>query len=157
MSITFSFASTDDAGVTFHGIDCRHICTRGRHGLPCEEAEMYSGFTCDHIETDRLACGCDQFDVNMANANALMVLERLGLPMDECGTIDPEDLIGRCLLGNIGRDDTGVDTFEHPSAPGVGPRMVEVGIRPGYFQEQLDRLNDLAVEAAGRGVLVGWC
>jgi len=156
MSITFSFATTDD-GVTFHGIDCRHVCTHGWQGLPCEEADMYGGYTCDHIEADRDACGCDRFDVNMANVNALMVLERLGLDMDECGTIDPEDLIGRCLLGNIGREDSGVSTVEHRPHPSTGPRLVEVGLRPNYFQEQLDRLNDLAVEAAGRGVLVGWC
>lgn len=154
MSITFSFCEQDPVGgFLVHGVACEHgPCTHGMNGRPCDEYDVYH--CCDHTEAALVACGCKAFDVNLSNHNAMAVLERLGLTEDY-GEVDAEDMIGRCLLANIGRDDSGVPTVE--SRGELGARVIDCGVRAGYYEETLARICDLAVEAKRRGVLVGWC
>jgi hypothetical protein len=156
MTSTFTFASyieTSTGTVLVHGIRCDHYCPIERG---CEDAQMYMGY-CDHVEAAKAACGCDDFDVNLSNANALDVLNRLGLDADPealYGDIDPDDLLSRAMVANVGLDDSGVASVE--DVFGNGARMIDCGRRAGYFDDVMARLADLAVEAKRRNVLIGW-
>lgn len=97
------------------------------------------------------------FGVDVNNGNAVLVLERIGRthPHDfHGGHIDPDELLGLVMVANVGRDDSGcagvTDTL-----PG-GAKWTDFGIRPGYFEDVMGRLANLAVEAKRRGAVVGW-
>lgn len=131
MSVTFTFATTDrDSGVgdiTVCGPD-------GEDPAALEEC----------------------FAVNVSNANATEILDRLGLATEGgwlVGDIDPDDLLGRALVANIGRDDSGVAAVDDLSGDGV---VTDCGRRPGYFDSRMRALIELAMEARRRGVRVAW-
>lgn len=158
MSVTFTFArfvETETHGtVLWHGAQCEHTCPTPE---ACEDAQVYGPRCCDHVDAAKDACGCEAFDLNVSNTNAIQVLERLGVDVDPewlVGSMTGDDLLGRALVGNVGRDDMGVSTFEHRGE--AGARIVECGLRAGYFNDTLGRLATLATEAKARGVLVGW-
>lgn len=91
---------------------------------------------------------------NFANANARLILAHLDLPSDEpCGSIDVDELLGRCLTaraaGGGALDDSGFDgtvTRERGRAT-----MIDFGLRPGYFADAVDRLEALCHEAKELG------
>jgi hypothetical protein len=156
MSVTFSFAQyVEDpqyGTILVHGVDCHHACTSND---PCEDNALYG--SCDHSDAAQEACGCQQWDVNVSNTNALAILTRLGYPADPedpYGNADPDDLLGRAMTGNIGLDDQGIPATVD-AAPGRAT-VIECGVRPGYFTGRLDEIARLAAEAKTRGVLVGW-
>jgi hypothetical protein len=156
MSVTFTFGEyVEDAKhgvILVHGIDCRHGCDSPE---PCEYYAIYR--TCDHREDAIAKCGCEAFDVNMSNANALAVLERLGLPADYAdlaGSASPDDFSGRALVANIGRDDSGIPVTESQE-PGCAT-VIDCGIDAGYFEDRMSALAGLAAEAAKRQMLVVW-
>lgn len=166
MSVSFTFAQFRDLEgydkpVLVHGVDCRHdSCTEPE---PCEEYLMYalpSGThgICDHSFAAEAACGCKRFDVNISSANARSILERLGYEYDPedgiCGSATPDEIIGRALLANIGRDDSGIRSAVVSDGPGA--TMIDCGLRPGYYDERMTAILDLAHEAQRREVLVGW-
>lgn len=100
----------------------------------------------------------EQFDVNVSNANAYALLERLGLDTTVLlGEATPDDLLGRALVGNVGRDDSGVDAVETPGEWfGGGATMIDCGRRDGYFEDRMTALVALATEAQNRQVMVMW-
>lgn len=157
MSVTFSFAQYVEAGVEpgailVHGIRCDHECDSP---LPCEDHAIY-GY-CDHIAAAKAACGCERFDLNLSNANAAAVLERLGYEADPhglYGEADPDDVLGRAMVANVGRDDSGLRDEEGRGAGGAV--FIDCGRRVGYFDEAMSSLVALANEAKRRGVMVGW-
>ncbi|HZA71475.1 MAG TPA: hypothetical protein VE476_01035, partial [Propionibacteriaceae bacterium] len=80
----------------------------------------------------------DELSVNMANANAAVVLDALGFAEDVaagdlCGGIPAQDFLGRVLTGfglaptDPGRPAT-EDIGEH------GARFIDCGRAPGYVQ-----------------------
>jgi len=85
--------------------------------------------------------------VNLANGNAALVLDRLGLPADLWGECPAADFGARCLLGTVGYPDDGMPaaTYRHPTMA----TLVDAGLRPGYFTDVLARLADLAAAAPG--------
>lgn len=135
MSVTFTFNERTT---------CSHRCERA----DCDDARIYMGW-CDHAEAAEAACGCRAFDVNVSNANAAAILERLDIPFDYCGQVDAADLLGRAMLGNVGRDDSGVRSVRDGN-------VIDCGRRVGYFDEVLGALASLATEAQRRGVTVVW-
>jgi hypothetical protein len=161
VSVTFTFGQMvedpEHGVILVRGARCReHVCTLNG---PCEDAALYGSSACEHAEADREACGCEALDVNMANANAALVLGRLGLPASDdgdglCGEASPDDILGRALTGNVGLDDTGTADVTS-RAPG-GPLVVDCGLPAGYFTRQLDAIAALAAEAKARGLLVAW-
>lgn len=89
----------------------------------------------------------------MANNNAVLILERLGLPtagewgLD--GDIDAEDLLGRALVANVGCDDSGV-------VASVDGNWTDCGVRAGYFDDRMAGLVEVAEFARACGVRVVW-
>jgi hypothetical protein len=159
MSVTFTFGTFIEdphlGAVLTHGIDCDHH----RPADCCEDAADYAGW-CEHAGDEQTACGCQRFDVQVSNANAVTLLERLGLPCDPAdlvGDVTPEDLLGRALTGNVGRDDSGTRDADYGGGPGTGrPRMIDCGQAPGYFTDRMTALATLATEAQARGTLICW-
>ncbi|HUW00899.1 MAG TPA: hypothetical protein VMW08_00980 [Acidimicrobiales bacterium] len=114
----------------------------------------------------RCPTGCDTYEnpcdrcalsVNVANGNAVLILERLGLDSGEYGIYGEApaaDFLGRALLGNVGRDDSGTaataDQLEGQAT------IIDCGIRAGYFGDTLGRLADLADYASRNGLLISW-
>src|SRR5258708_6507686 len=154
MSVTFTFGTQvqdpEHGLITVHGVQCNHVCT-----LPerCADAVLYFGF-CDHADAAQDACGCKAFDVNVSNTNASLVLERLGLPCgggELFGETAPEDILGRALTGNFGRDDEGIESTTERTEGGA--TFIDCGVRPGYFEHRLGAIADLATEAQRRGLL----
>lgn len=92
--------------------------------------------------------------LNVSNANGYLLLERLGLPIDNWGSISAEDFLGRALVGNVGRDDSGVTAVED-RRPGL-LTVVECGTRPDYFADCLTALVEVARAAQDLGVPVQW-
>jgi hypothetical protein len=100
----------------------------------------------------------DEVGVNLANTNAARILEVLGFHDDVAagdlvgGMLAPE-FLGRVLMAlAVEPADEGL-----PGAalPGPGALWIDCGRRPGYIQEQLGRLHDLAL-AADPGEEIVW-
>lgn len=108
-----------------------------------------------HPLADAIAWANERVMVNMSNTNAALVIERLGLEFDYSGSISADDLLGRALVGNIGRDDTGTAT--HVDAAAGRATIVECGLPDGYFDSRLGALAELAEAAQAFGVPVTWC
>lgn len=104
----------------------------------------------------------EEVEVNISNANALAVLERLGLPTDDdyglFGELDATDFLGRALVANVGRDDTGVPAESMKVLDGIfaGANLIDHGRRPGYFASIMERLVDLGVTAERENLIVIW-
>lgn len=156
MSVSFTFGRyVEDpqyGTVLVHGIDCEHSCPAP---ATCEDWAIYTW--CDHAESAREACGCRSFDLDVSNANAHSILERLGYevdPSDVAGDADPDEILGRAMLANVGRDDSGVAWATY-AEPGCAT-MTDCGVAPGYFDSRMEALARLATEAKARGELVVW-
>lgn len=91
-------------------------------------------------------------DVNMANANAAFVLDSLGLPTDDLsGGLPADDFLGRVLMAlAIAPEDEGRPGYQ------VAERLFDCGRRPGYLQDQLGALRELAEQCTPLGAEVAW-
>jgi hypothetical protein len=104
--------------------------------------------------------------LNMANGNAIAVLEALGLlgevtdtpfgPVpDACGSLDAESFLGRVLAAEVmSVGDPGTET-ETLAEEGCAT-MVMVGRPEGYVDTKLSALREIATWAQARGVEVVW-
>ena len=88
--------------------------------------------------------------LNVSNRNAALIIERLGVEFDYCGSIDADDLLGRALVGNVGRDDSGDPAIE------IAPNFIEGGLRAGYFDDRLGEIVEIATWAKANGAFVAW-
>jgi hypothetical protein len=100
----------------------------------------------------------DEFDVNLANTNATMMLSVLGIEADDydlAGAMAGSDFLGRVLMALAeDRDDSGVsDVVEKSDGHAT---MIYCGLPAGYWTERLNDLHDLAREAAKLGRDVIW-
>lgn len=156
MSITFSLRTIDG-----------DLACSANHGAGCTSTEHFEMdawmdmpgydlcFECQSAQ--EAACPICSLEVNMSNANAMQVIERLGIEFDYCGSIGAADLLGRAMTGNVGRDDSGVSTVER-GGPGTGTaRIIECGLPAGYFDGRLEQLARLAAAALAGGLSVSWC
>ena len=88
----------------------------------------------------------EELAVNMSNANAVRVCASLGLDLEEwgwCGSLPAQDFLGRILLAlAIEPVDAGVPSTVD-AAPGRAT-FVDCGRAPGYTQERLGQLRELA-------------
>ena len=157
MSITFVLANRLDNG------DIVPACMVNHYAAPCvavgaeaaEHAEDRAHYNmCDCSEVARDECGICSLSLNVANGNAALILERLGVEFDYYGEIDGADLVGRAMVGNVGRDDSGVASSED-RREGLAT-VIDCGVRPGYFEDRLGVLAELGLAAAERGCLVSW-
>lgn len=132
------------------------------------ETRTYSlpGCTDDWCDVDSLYVVAVEEDpapeANFANTNAIHLLQTLGLaptPLTPdadvyCGTIDAEDFLGRVLIAlAVAPVDEGIPAHE---VPGPGAQFIDCGRRPGYTQEALAHLRDVADFAVARGRKVVW-
>ena len=109
--------------------------------------------TAERFEADHLA-------INLSNANAAHVLDALGFGDDVragdlCGTVDGEDFLGRVLMADaVSPEDEGVPS--HEIARAGNAQWIEGGRPPGYLQDRLAQLRDLAQAATEGGYQVTW-
>jgi len=158
MSVTFGIAQFEEieglGTVLVQGSRCDH----SRPASCCSDAEIYFG-QCEHAEADEDACGCRRYNVNLSNANAAQVLERLGYDFDPecpCGEDTPEGLLGRAQVANVGRDDSGSATVED-GGPGTGRALwIDCGVAAGYYDRTMARLAELATAAQAQDKMVSW-
>ena len=98
-------------------------------------------------------------DVNVSNANAALLLDALGFGGEDMWSIPPltaEDFRDRVIVAmSFSLVDEGVPAYAS-TAPGRAT-VIECGRRPGYLQDQLERLLEVADSAAARSraVLIG--
>jgi len=153
MSITFSLASRRDDGVVdtiCPDADAHRVCS-GR----CDDPSDFAAYGyCECVMAAAGRCEFCSASVNVSNTNAAQILDRLGIEFYACGVIDPADLFGRAVVGNIGRDDDGTPAFVD-ERPG---RVTEIdcGLRAGYFDDRLGSIAELASLALERGMVVAW-
>jgi hypothetical protein len=89
-------------------------------------------------------------ELNVNNRNAALLLERLDLQAETWGEVAADDLLGRALVANVGRDDSGVEATE------MTPSWTEGGARPGYFEDRMAALVEIANWAKAQGGFVDW-
>jgi hypothetical protein len=106
----------------------------------------------------------EELEVNMSNANAVVVCSSLGIDLEAegwCGSLPAEDFLGRVLLAlAITPTDEGIPAHEvaqefKPSWVGQA-RMIECGRREGYTQERLTQLHELAAWAVAHGAEISF-
>lgn len=154
MSITFTIGSIDDEGVVNHGCGVDHRADLICLGTCSDPSDFTDYGCCDCTEAAELACPICSVELNVSNANAAAILERLGLEADEYGVLDPADMLGRVMVGNIGRSDDGM--ADSVSVGSGGAINVDCGVRAGYFADRFGALADLVMVASDRNMLVVW-
>jgi len=103
----------------------------------------------------------EDIPVNLANANALRVLETLGLPptcdeqsCDLVGESDPSAFLGRVLLAQgLAPYDEEMPAYQ---LPGDGATVWQGARHAGYMQEKLRLLEALAAFCVAQGYIVAW-
>jgi hypothetical protein len=101
----------------------------------------------------------EDLEVNMSNSNAARVCSTLGIDLDEegwCGSMSADDFLGRVLIAlAIEPADEGVPSHELPREPGK-VLWIEAGRAPGYNQERLTQLRELADWAVANGAEIAF-
>lgn len=98
-----------------------------------------------------------EVSINVNNGNARHLLELLGLPFDgNGGTLDAHDFKGRVLVAMaLNPADAGVPAHTAHSDL-LGMTVIDGGRRPGYTDERLTALLDVAEAAIRQGRTVSW-
>lgn len=128
---------------------------RHSHGFCPAECEEFVAYRyCDHIEDERAACPDCSLEVNVSNTNAALILERLGVEFDYCGSLSADEAYSRAMLANVGRDDSG-QAASVSKAEG-GATWVDCGLEAGYFDRQMSRIATLAEAGMAQSRKVVW-
>lgn len=146
MSVTFSTSTRPT--------DC--ACSKA-YAAGCSCDEYVRTRYCEDIFQVTETCACNDLQVNVSNSNAIAILERLGFdhPEDYCGgSCDAADFIGRTKLANIGRDDSGIRSSVDAAAGRA--TMIDCGVRVGYYEDVMTRLENLAHKAVATGGEIQW-
>ena len=97
----------------------------------------------------------EDLEINVSSANAVVLCDALGINLAEegwCGSLPAEDFLGRVLVAlAVQPSDEGIPTHEVPTG---GVRWIECGRRPGYIQDRLAQLHELAEWAVAHGAVV---
>jgi hypothetical protein len=97
----------------------------------------------------------ERWCVNMCNRNAAHVLDTLGVDTsgELAGELAGDELRGRVLLAlGLAPADEGRDAQAHDEAG----RFIEGARHPGYLQERLEQLRDLAEHCQACGYMIAW-
>ena len=154
MTITFSFAREIGPGhisAVCPAAEAHRVC----HGTCGDPVDIVAAGACDCAFAERAACTWCGMAVTLSNGRGLELLEKLGLPVEHTGMVDPHELYGRAATAMVGRDDSG-DSGAEDVTPG-GARMVYCGTPEGYFTGKCDELAKLAgmADFAG-GLWIVW-
>lgn len=136
----------------------RHAEAAGRVLPGCTDPEGISSMGGYFVEVLTSDLG-QAPSVNLANLNAVGVLELLGYThdgeVDLCGSCGAEEFEGRVLTAlALSPADAGVPAYETVGAGGA--TVVEGGRRPGCHQDILGRLHELAAWSRNRQRTVRW-
>ncbi|WP_431976005.1 hypothetical protein [Micromonospora haikouensis] len=168
MTVTFTaqFQPTDLRGFTGSCLADPTIFTTGvlssrleavmatrAHAVDCSDADCrhYGG----QVTADEVVSWPE---VNVSNANAWRLLDALGYLADEedpelSGEADAELFLGRVLLAlAVAPADAGIPSHTRLD----NPRVIDLGVCPGYLQERLARLRELAEACHTAGRQVTW-
>lgn len=129
------------------------LVERAAHMAVCEECGAYGCYAQAVMDVS------EEFDVNVSNMNARTLLDALGLDGgdDLVGGMDAETFLGAVLLAMASdRDDSGVAPVDVYAGIGGGARVVDCGLRPGYFADRFGAFYALATEAVRLGRDVVW-
>lgn len=96
------------------------------------------------------------YEVNVSNANARTLLDRLGYDTENglVGSATADDFLGRVLTANVGHSDDGVERAT-TKIPG-GATYIDMGVRPGYYDEKMSYLADVASIAKSLDLMIVW-
>lgn len=132
MSITFSICNDKDQSVV-ETYECMYC-----DGAGCTRCQ----------QTGKQVFKHSQWEMNVANGNASMILSALGVECDDCcGSINANALlkaIAACQPGLMVR-------AYHEEG-----HMISCGVDHSRANRYLEKLKEIAVEAARREELVGW-
>lgn len=150
---TVEHAGSDDTiGTTFpdHAAAVQALVA---HNSACdrEDCAIYGGQAVP-VQAERMP------DVNVSNTNAVAMLDVLGFGNDPSydigGECDADNFLGRILLAlAVSPKDDGVPAHT-PYAD--NDRWIDCGRRPGYTQDVLDNLRDVAEWSRENGRTVSW-
>jgi len=172
MSVTFSTAIDPTVPVVWF-VECADGLRRdpweGPWELASERVEAHP-FGCINEDCREYGASLwtlrDDPEVNVSNANARLLLEALGLPFEDgSGSLDADDFLGRVLTAlAVAPEDAGVPV--HQMVPGEstifgpvvegGATFIDCGRRPGYLQERLLQLEEVATHSLLAGRKVSW-
>ena len=107
---------------------------------------------------DHPAVEFTEAEANFANGNFVLIAQHLGYQIDPCDLVGywwVRDLKQRCVTASaVGGQlsDDGMPGAEH-GGPGTGMcRMIDVGLRPGYFADAVAAIEAVADECIARGI-----
>jgi hypothetical protein len=166
MSVTFSIDSvgtgkyeficyTDGDRNTYGPFDSREIANEKSlaHVEECRECSIYRPFVNEIQDVN--------FDMNVSNSNAGMLLRVLGMEVDWCGSMDADNFLGHVLVSlGMPLDDSGIRPSEYQAmgenGQPVGPRIIDCGVSEGYITKRLTTLAEMAAEAKRIGRQITW-
>lgn len=152
MSVTFYLSTADTHDVPSVAVCGASDVVLGPAATWLAGRELY-GDHCPDCQTYGPMLDNGRPDVNVSNVNARRLLDLLGYPAtaDMCGDDDPGEFLGRVLLAQAlaGRD-------EGIPAHRTGPNTEDWGRRPGYTQDRLIALAQLAQDALAIGAVISW-
>jgi hypothetical protein len=102
-----------------------------------------------------MADDAERWSVNMCNRNAAHVLDTLGVDTsgELAGELAGDELLGRVLIAlGIAPADERRDAYAHDEEG----RFIEGAHHPGYLQERLEQLRELAEHCQARGYMIAW-
>ena len=95
-------------------------------------------------------------DLNMANVNAVALIEAMGQEFDHCGTLAAAEIGAACAPLAYGEADEAIPAQES-GGPGTGQcAVIDMGRSEGYIRDRARRLLRLATEAERHGFSVSW-
>jgi hypothetical protein len=98
-------------------------------------------------------------EVNLANGNAFMMLETLGVDVadDLCGEMSADDFLGRVLIAlAVSPDDDGMPAYKISNDDDQGATIWQAARPAGYVQDVLEALREIAEFSKGKGWGVCW-
>ena len=98
-------------------------------------------------------------EVNLANGNACMILEVLGIDVadDLCGEVSADDFLGRILIAlALSPVDEGMPAYKISGDDDEGATIWQAPRPVGYTQDVLNRLREVAEFAKSKGWGICW-
>ena len=131
---------------------------------------MTATFFLVNTETDAIVDGAEELEINVSNHNARHLLGTLGFDTEElCGEATAEVFLGAVMIAQgLNPADEGVPAHELTPAEvaadpvlgmlvgGSGATVIHGGRHPGYTDERLVQLRDLAEFALVHNATVVW-
>lgn len=171
MSVTFSIEFLPTGKFTFtcygEGYDAQRtfgpfasydegLLAATAHRMTCTECDIYGVYV-----TAQMDIG-DEFDVNMSNRNAVMVMDVLGLDADPetglCGSMKADEFFAHAVAAVAVEQAVG-DRAARPSLTTKhegGPTVIDCGLPEDYVVNRLSQLVTLAEEAQRLGRDITW-